>query len=53
MLHFINELAKGLVGSNVPEVKFDLTAHDPLDYDARLFFSNTVTAYPHLYRESI
>ena len=53
ILHFIKELAKGLVGSNVPEVKFDLTARDPLDFDARLFFSDTVTAYPHLYRESI
>ena len=37
----------------MPEVKFDLTARDPLDFDARLFVSATVTAYPQLYRDSI
>ena len=51
ILHFIKELAKGLVGSDAPEVKFDLTARDPLDLDARLSFSDTFTAHPQLYRE--
>ena len=51
ILHFIKELAKGLVGSDAPEVKFDLTACDPLDFDAHLSSSDTFTAHPQLYRE--
>ena len=53
IIHLTKELATSLVGSDVPEVKPDPTARDPIDFDPRLFVSSTATAYPQLYRDML
>ena len=49
----IRELAKSLLGTDVPEVKFNLKERVPVDFDARLFVSGAATAYPELYQATL
>ena len=49
----VRELAKSLVGTNVPEVKFNLKERVPVDFDARLFVAGAATAYPELYQSCL
>ena len=53
LIHLVREPAKSLVGSDVPEVKVDLAAWDPINFDARLFVSGAATAYPQLYQVTL
>ena len=53
VVHLVRELAKSLVGTDVPEVKFDLKERVPVEFDARLFVSGAATAYPDLYQATL
>ena len=53
LIHLVRELAKSLMGSDVPEVKVNPKARDPIDFDARLFVSGAATAYPQLYQATL
>ena len=41
------------MGTDVPEVKFDLKERVPVDFDARLFMAGAATAYPELYQSCL
>ena len=49
----VRELAKCLVGTNVPEVKSDLKERVLLDFDARLFVAGAAGTYLELYQSCL